>query len=394
MIPSDLAARLRFLHEASLFEASPPVAGLHRARELQTQLQDLVPGQRFFATLQRTLPDGTFRALVAGQQITLALNASAQPGDTLELIATSVSPKMVLSQLAGSESATLAASARSNLSPTGQLISFLLTGQPTAKPTTLANGQPFFSAPPSTANASAQTTSAAAQAAPGISQAAPASAQIAPGNAQSLPSATGLQLAATAQTATAQATATQAAVNVQLAPMLRQALVQSGLFYESHLAQWLAGKIDVATLAREPQTQGMQQQPGQAPSNAASASSTSAPASAPASAHTAPASSGQASAGNAAASANAAIQALARNEEAVARSASAGGQSAESPLRGGPIAERLLPIVHQQLETLASQQYIWHGMAWPGQAFEWIIEDPRGEGRADSEENNGEWNTT
>jgi flagellar hook-length control protein FliK len=33
-------------------------------------------------------------------------------------------------------------------------------------------------------------------------------------------------------------------------------------------------------------------------------------------------------------------------------------------------------------------------MAWPGQAFEWIIEDPRGEGRADSEENNGEWNTT
>ena len=64
MIPSDLAARLRLLNEASFFNTDPPVAGLQRAREIQAQLPDLVPGQRFFATLQRTLPDGTFRAIV------------------------------------------------------------------------------------------------------------------------------------------------------------------------------------------------------------------------------------------------------------------------------------------------------------------------------------------
>ncbi|MDR3213806.1 MAG: flagellar hook-length control protein FliK [Azoarcus sp.] len=344
MIPSDLAARLRFLHEASLFETSPPVGELQRTREIQTQLQELLPGRRFLATLQRTLPDGTFRALVAGQQVTLALNASAQPGDTLELIATDVTPKMVLSRLA-SDNAALAGSARSNLSPTGQLISFLLTGQPAAKPATLANGTPFIGAPPATANTAAQTAS---------------STQIAAG--------------------------AQIGINAQLAPMLRQALAQSGLFYESHLVQWLAGKIDLATLAREPQTQGMQP-PGQPP--ASSAGTASAPASA---ANTGAASSAQTpgSTGAAAGAANAAVQALARQEEPVARIT---GQPADNAPRG-PIAERLLPIVHQQLETLASQQYVWHGMAWAGQAFEWIIEDPRGEGRPGGEEDVQEWNTT
>jgi hypothetical protein len=346
-------------------------------------LQDLVPGQRFFATLQRTLPDGTFRALVAGRQITLALNASAQPGDTLELVATSVTPKIVLSRLAGADNAALATSARPNLSPIGQLISFLLTGQPAAKPAALANNQPFFNTPPpSMANASAQTAPAAQAAPGGIAQTAPATAQAAPNIAQALPGVTaGAQLAAAAQ----------AIASTQLAPMLRQALTQSGLFYESHLAQWLAGKIDLAALAREPQNKGMPPLAGQTPSNAASAATTSSPASPQAS----PASSASASTGNAAAvSSNAAIRALARNEEPVARLADATRQSAEHSLRAGPIAERLLPIVHQQLETLAGQQYVWHGMAWPGQAFEWLIEDPRGEGGAGGEENHREWNTT
>lgn len=95
MIPADLASRLRLLNEASFFNTEPPVPGLQRAREIQSQLPDLVPGQRFFATLQRTLPDGTFRAVVAGQQMTLALNTAAQSGDTLELEVSQVTPRAV-----------------------------------------------------------------------------------------------------------------------------------------------------------------------------------------------------------------------------------------------------------------------------------------------------------
>ncbi|TMW75913.1 hypothetical protein FG147_04600, partial [Thauera sp. UPWRP] len=45
MIPADLAARLRTLTEASFFETEPPVPGLQRAREIQSRLPELVPGQ-------------------------------------------------------------------------------------------------------------------------------------------------------------------------------------------------------------------------------------------------------------------------------------------------------------------------------------------------------------
>jgi len=369
MIPSDLAARLRFLHEASLFETSPPVAGLHRARELQAQLQELVPGQRFFATLQRTLPDGTFRALVAGQQITLALNTAAKPGDTLELVATNVSPKVVLSRLATPADIAVAGSARPSLSPTGQLISFLLTGQPAAKPAVLSNGHPFFQTPPPAPGTPAGNTIAA--------------------QANAHTGSTQHSLAASTQLVTSSA---QLAAGAQLAPLLRQALSQSGLFYEAHQAQWLSGKTDLAALLREPQAQAAGQPPAGSPAGSPSTSSGA----------TSPAQTTGGTTANAEAApraANAAttlanVQALARNEAPIVRIREVTAQQAENAMRNSPIAERLLPIVHQQLESLASHQYIWHGMAWPGQMFEWIIEDPRGEGRAEGEESDGEWNTT
>ena len=384
MIPSDLAARLRFLHEASFFETSPPVAGLHRTRELQAQLQELVPGQRFLATLQRTLPDGTFRALVAGQQVTLALNASAKPGDTLELVATNVSPKMVLTRLATPADGALASSARPSLSPTGQLISFLLTGQPAAKPAVLSNGQPFFQP---------------ASNAPGTLAGNVASAQTAT-IANALPGTLGTQSASAATTQSASASAQLATTNVQLAsagaqlvPLLRQALSQSGLFYESHQAQWLAGKIDLAALLREPQAQGAGRPPAGSPATTGPPSASGTPG-APSPGQV---TGGTGSATNAEAASragNTAAQALARNDTPVARIQGLETRQAENALRNSPIAERLLPIVHQQLESLASHQYIWHGMAWPGQLFEWIIEDPRGEGHAEGENADRQWNTT
>lgn len=307
MIPADLAARLRMITEASFFDTSPPVAGLQRAREIQALLPDLVPGQRFLATLQRTLPDGTFRALVAGQQVTLALNTSAKAGDTLELVVTETSPRAVFARLATPEAAAAApSSAQPALSQTGRLISFLLTGQPQARPAELAGNQPLLNAPPANA--------------------------------------------------------------AQLLPMLRQALSQSGLFYESHQAQWLAGKFDTAALLREPQA-GAAQQQSQA---------------------------GQAAAGQQRGAAATAANLAASLSEPAANerfAAAAAADEAATP-RGGPIAERLLPVVHQQLDALATNQYVWHGQAWPGQSIEWIIEDPRNGHEGDGSEELQEWNTT
>lgn len=315
MIPADLAARLRLLNEASFFNSEPPVPGLQRAREIQSQLPELVPGQRFFATLQRTLPDGTFRALVAGQQMTLALNTAAKSGDTLELEVSQVTPRAVFARIVGQEAAaTVTASAQPALSQTGRLISFLLTGQPAAQPASLAANQPLLAAPP--------------------------------------------------------------ANGAQLAPLLRQALGQSGLFYESHQADWVLGRRDTASLTSEPQGQAQTRSTAPGASQAATGQAVHQGVASPKSG----AQSGQ--------------PAAAEGSERAAQARGAALADEAAPVRTAPIPERLIPIVHQQLDALATQQYVWHGQAWPGQAVEWRIEDPeRDDGSAEEETAHG-WDST
>ena len=315
MIPADLAARLRLLNEASFFNSEPPVPGLQRAREIQSQLPELVPGQRFFATLQRTLPDGTFRALVAGQQMTLALNTAAKSGDTLELEVSQVTPRAVFARIVGQEAAaTVTASAQPALSQTGRLISFLLTGQPAAQPASLAANQPLLAAPP--------------------------------------------------------------ANGAQLAPLLRQALGQSGLFYESHQADWVLGRRDTASLTSEPQGQAQTRSTAPGASQAATGQAV----------HQ-----GVASLKSGAQSGQ---PAAAEGSERAAQARGAALADEAAPVRTAPIPDRLIPIVHQQLDALATQQYVWHGQAWPGQAVEWRIEDPeRDDGSAEEETAHG-WDST
>ncbi len=337
MIPADLASRLRMLNEASFFNTDQPVAGLNRTREIQSQLPDLVPGDRILATLQRMLPDGTFRALVAGQQLTLALNHAASAGDTLELVVTQTTPKAVFAQLANPAAASNPSS-QPVLSQTGRLISFLLTGQPAADPAALAANRPLLAAPPH-------------------HSAGP------------------------------------------LVSAMRQALSQSGLFYESHQAQWIAGKIDTATLLREPQAQAM---PQPAAGQAATAPQQQ-QAAVPQAATT------QAATAQAAATASPRTNtepvrlhvtgsgSMPAGEIESGRHAAAASQLREDGVstRPGPIPERILPILHQQLDSLGTHQYFWQGQVWPGQHLEWVIEDPRaGEREGDGSEELADWNTT
>jgi len=337
MIPADLAARLRLINEACFFNTEPPVAGLQRAREIQAQFPELVPGQRFFATLQRTLPDGSFRAVVAGQQMTLALDGSAKSGDTLELEVTQLTPRTVFARVVGGEAAgTAGASAQPALSQTGKLISFLLTGQPAPSAASLAGNRPLLSAPPTAGS--------------------------------------------------------------QLVPVLRQALGQSGLFYESHQAQWVLGKLDTAALLREPQGQQSAPgagagagQPGTGASTNAGGQAATATASATPSTPAAPAA--QAAATAAARIAGGADEAAQVDSTRSAAALRAGVEEA-APVRTQPIPERLMPVVHQQLDALATQQYVWQGQAWPGQPIEWVIEDPQGEGSREGDDAEPTWNTT
>ena len=337
MIPADLAARLRLLNEASFFNTDQPVSGLQRTREIQADLPELLPGQRVTATLQRPLPDGTFRALIAGREMTLSLNSPANNGDTLELEVSQVTPRAVFARIVGTEAGVASgASAQASLSQTGRLISFLLTGQPASSPAELKAGQALISAPPSS--------------------------------------------------------------GAQLAPALREAIGQSGLFYEAHQVQWVLGKLDLATLQREPQNQAPASAGGGAGAGPAGSLATteSRPATA---AEVRPATAEQRLATPAPlADTRAPERGTAIDNAAPSPRSAATTSDAPAAARAEPIPERLLPVVHRQLDALATNQYVWQGQAWPGQPVEWIIHDPEdpSEGReqAQSGETSPEWKTT
>ena len=282
MIPADLASRLRMLTEASFFSGEPTVAPLARVKAISEQLPAFVPGQRIVDTLQTAQPGNTYRARIADHDLTLALPQAANAGDTLELVVSHVTPRAVFATLAeptaapGTGSATAPA-----LSQAGRLISFLLTGQPAAQTAALNGGQPML-----------------------------ASAPQAPGD------------------------------SAVLANRLGAALGQSGLFYESHQARWLAGKLDTAALLQEPQNRSAPTLPAQ-PADGSAATA--------------------------------------------ARGLTAGL---------APIPERLLPVVHQQLDAVATQNFVWQGQVWPGQTMEWEIEDPAADGRRSPDEPDANWNST
>lgn len=100
---------------------------------------------------------------------------------------------------------------------------------------------------------------------------------------------------------------------------LKNALGDSGLFYESHVAEWAEGKRSLQDLAREPQMQRMTAQQA--------------------------------------------------TSEAVARA------------MGGPDLSAA-QMINLQLHAQEQGKVQWHGEAWPGQPMQWEVERESGEGRS------------
>ncbi|KUY88957.1 MULTISPECIES: flagellar hook-length control protein FliK [unclassified Burkholderia] len=186
---------------------------------------------------------------------------------------------------------------------------------------------------------------------------------------------------------------------------LAQAVSESGLFYESHLAQWLAGQRPLAALMREPQarltTAPVQPAPDAAQHDAPdvldellaqrlplpTAARTAVQPGAPASGGAVPrelAQNAAAAARQGAASATAATtdplgdRPDTRWTPARAELAAASADpQAQTP---APVHPAAVPIVRQQLDALATDQFRWAGEAWPGVRLDWTIEpdDPGG----------------
>jgi hypothetical protein len=106
------------------------------------------------------------------------------------------------------------------------------------------------------------------------------------------------------------------AVPTELALALRTALVRSGLFYESHLANWAAGQDTVDGLMQEPQNRQV------------------------------------------------AEAARATTALAVLDTEDAAGRKPVNPMH---------TLLSQQLQVLESPHFVWRGELWPGQALEWQV---------------------
>lgn len=142
------------------------------------------------------------------------------------------------------------------------------------------------------------------------------------------------------------------AATAQLASSLGVAVAESGLFYEAHQARWLSGQIDTASLLKEPQGR-----------ESTAFLKTTASTTSPEVAEKTP-------------STTATLTTVATKTDTV------------------PVAERLLPLVHQQLDAIATHQLAWQGQIWPGQMMEWEIEDPARDDHGSRDEPDTSWNTT
>lgn len=329
MIPADVANSLRPLL------TDPQGLG---NRPLQTQptaptqriidvLGDLVPGQRLFAEIQALLPNGSYRAVIGQRDITLALPFSAKSGDSLELEVVDTDGNVALAVVGkrpgGETGAAGQESVPTTLSRTGRLIGDILgdidTQGKRAAPAPLNGNQALVE---SMANSGAE-----------------------------------------------------------LAPILKQALTQSGMFYEAHQARWASGQLPTTDLLQEPQGKLSTLQPPPS-SQGAATRSPEAPTSNASNQAPTPA---QAEAGKKTDSMLSTVNVSANTSGTTDQTSNASGTVAVHP--------SLTPLVQQQLDALATQNFVWQGQIWPGQQMSWEIEENAGNEDKQANESGIHWKT-
>ena len=146
--------------------------------------------------------------------------------------------------------------------------------------------------------------------------------------------------------------------SAELVPLLRQAIAQSGMFYESHQAQWVSNRLPIEALLVQPQGR---LSPALLAQEAA-----------------APTAQGGAPAAQNPQSVNAASMLRGGATDSVASPTDAARPlppATTITVAAQAVAADTVPIVQQQLEALATQTYVWQGQAWPGQTMRWEIEE-------------------
>ncbi|WP_301102925.1 flagellar hook-length control protein FliK [Propionivibrio sp.] len=301
--------------QVSADSALRPVAP---AQEIADKLSGLIAGQKVMAEIQAMLPNGTYRAMINQRNVTLALPFSAKSGDALELLVTESDGKLALAVATRPDEGgkPAAASTSATLSRTGQLISNLLSETRDAKggaATPLNANQPLSATPVSAQN---------------------------------------------------------------LLPQLKQAITQSGMFYEAHQAEWVEGRFPQAALLQEPQ--GKLSSPNAFTTATIAMTAQEGRVAQP----KAPVGAGEPAA---------ALRLAADDVPTSEVSKTSSTQPSAAP--GQVVAPQTQTLVQQQLEALATQNFSWQGQIWPGQEMRWEIDEDAARRDHGGDETAAKWAT-
>lgn len=267
-----------------------PVSPLTAILDSQTNPADFIEGQKYSALIEALLFNGNSRVLVDGKLLQMKLPENFQPGKKLELVFISHKPDpqfLVLNQVQNDISNN---NNSASISPTGRLLGSLM--QDALKPGTIITNS---------TNSQHATT---------------------PVSINSQPVSSGISINST-----------------ELPGLLQKAITQSGLFYESHQAQWIQGETTLENLQQEPQGK---------------------------------------------------LLMLVSPEIATAKAAMTASMNPEISINS-----QTIPIVQQQLTTLETGHLFWRGEIWQGQIMDWDIhEEPRRDEKENSQQDQPQqWHT-
>lgn len=296
---------------------------------------NLEPGQQLQGSVQEKISEGLFKVQVAGQTLQMRLPGNIKAGDSIKLEVLSLQPRITF----GIVASTNPLSTPEQIGSTARMLSNLAE-RPIERPIVQQSGN--------------KAVWEAGQQAPDTKV---------------------------------------------LAGALRETLGKSGLFYESHQAQWIRGERSISQLLEEPQNQltgksaqlpnGQYAAPGRAapmqmqanlPESVKSAADQNAP--------------GKAAPMQIQANLPEPVKSAA-DQNASDKTSAAQAHTAAQAKPGGdaaqPIAKELVHLVQQQLHTLEQHHLVWMGQVWPGQQMQWEIQgQPEHQARQQDER---QWST-
>lgn len=231
--------------------SATPVTPVTASKPAQDTLSDLIPGHKYQALIEARLPHGHARVLISDQLLQMQLPQHLKPGKQITLTFVSHEPKLTFLL---QDNALLNANQHyTTISTTGRFLGILTQNTTKSNTPQVLTTTPVLPSPPLN--------------------------------------------------------------SMQIPVLLQQAISQSGLFYEAHQAQWIAGKKDIMQLQQEPQSK------------------------------------------------------LAANLPAMA---STGNHTLEPSL---PVHTQSLTLVQQQMTILETGILMWKGEIWPDQTMEWQISE-------------------